>query len=142
MNRRFVRIVLSSSTLPLSTVHDYAETVLQKQISQIPGVAQVEVWGGKKFAVRVQVDPEAAAARGVSLDEVRSVIVKANSSAPVGTLAGPRQDLTLEATGQLERAADYRNLVVAWRNAAPVKLGEIARIVDGVENTKNAAWFQ
>ena len=85
-------MLLSSATLPLSTVHDYAETVLQKQISQMPGVAQVEIWGGQKFAVRVQVDPDAAAARGVSLDEVRSVIVKANSSAPVGTLAGPRQN--------------------------------------------------
>jgi HAE1 family hydrophobic/amphiphilic exporter-1 len=135
-----MRIYLSSATVPLSTVHDYAETVLQKQISQLPGVAQVEIYGGQKFAVRVQVDPDAAAARGVSLDEVRSVIVKANSSAPVGTLAGPRQNLTLEATGQLERAADYRNVVVAWRNNAPVKLGEIARIVDGVESTRNGAW--
>src|SRR5262245_33449525 len=135
-----MRIYLLSSTVPLSTVHDYAETVLQKQIAQVPGVGKVEVYGGQKFAVRVQVDPEAAAARGVSLDEVRSVIVKANSSAPVGTLAGPLQDLTLEATGQLERAADYRNVVVAWRNNAPVKLGEIARIVDGVETTREGAW--
>src|SRR5205814_4393426 len=81
-----MRIYLSSSTVTLSTVHDYAETVLQKQIAQLPGVGRVDVYGGQKFAVRVQVDPEAAAARGVSLDEVRSVIVKANSSAPVGTL--------------------------------------------------------
>ena len=135
-----MRFYLSSSSLPMSTVHDYAETVLQKQLSQIPGVAQVDIYGGQKRAVRVQVDPEAAAARGVSLDEVRNVIAKANSSAPVGALAGPRQNVTLEATGQLERAVDYRSLVVAWRNAAPVKLGEIARIVDSVENTRTGAW--
>ena len=136
-----LRLYASSATLPLSTIHDYAETVLVRQISQIPGVAQVVVYGGQKRAMRVQVDPAAAAARGVSLDEVRSVIVKANSSAPVGTLAGPRQNLTLEATGQLEHAADYRNVVVAWRNGAPVKLGEIARIADSVEDNKSAAFY-
>jgi HAE1 family hydrophobic/amphiphilic exporter-1 len=139
--RAMLWLALISPTVPLSTVHEFAETVMAKRISQTPGVAQVRFWGGQKFAVRVQVDPDAAAARGVSLDEVRSVIVKANSSAPVGALAGPRQDVTLEATGQLKRAADYRNLVVAWRNGAPVKLGEIARIIDSVENNKTSAWF-
>src|SRR5262245_54983890 len=130
-----------SATLPLSTVHEYADTVLAQQISQIPGVAQVVVYGAQKFAVRVQVDPVAAAARGVSFDDVRTSVSKANSSAPVGTLNGPRQSVILQATGQLEKAADYRSVVVAWRNGAPIKLNEIARVVDSVENDKIASWF-
>ena len=130
-----------SSTLPLSTVHEYADTVLGQQISQLPGVAQVLVYGAQKFAVRVQVDPEAAAARGLSLDDVRSAVARANSSVPVGTLTGPQQNVTLKASGQLEKAADYRSVVVAWRNGAPIKLDEIARVIDSVENDKVASWF-
>src|SRR5919109_422992 len=130
-----------SATQPLSTVHEYADTVLAQQISQIPGVAQVLVYGAQKFAVRVQVDPAAAAARGLSLEDVRSAVAKANSSTPVGTLSGPRQAVILQASGQLERAADYRSVVVAWRNGAPVKLNEIARVIDSVENDKIASWF-
>ncbi len=130
-----------SSTLPLSTVHEYADTVLGQQISQLPGVAQVLVYGAQKFAVRVQVDPEAAAARGLSLDDVRSAVARANSSVPVGTLTGPQQNVTLKASGQLEKAADYRSVVVAWRNGSPVKLDEIARVIDSVENDKVASWF-
>jgi hydrophobic/amphiphilic exporter-1 (mainly G- bacteria), HAE1 family len=130
-----------SATLPLSTVHEYADTVLAQQISQLPGVAQVLVYGAQKFAVRVQVDPEAAAARGLSLDDVRTAVSKANSSAPVGTLSGPSQQVTLKTSGQLERAEEYRSVVVAWRNGAPVKLYEIARVVDSVENDKIASWF-
>ena len=130
-----------SATLPLSTVHEYADTVLAQQISQLPGVAQVLVYGAQKFAVRVQVDPEAAAARGLSLDDVRTAVSKANSSVPTGTLTGPRQNIILEASGQLEKAADYRSVVVAWRNGAPIKLEEIARVIDSVENDKIASWF-
>jgi HAE1 family hydrophobic/amphiphilic exporter-1 len=130
-----------SPTLPLSTVHEYADTVLAQQISQIPGVAQVLVYGAQKFAVRVQVHPEAAAARGLSLDDVRIAVARANSSVPVGTLSGPKQNVTLQATGQIERAADYRSVVVAWRNGVPVKLDEIARVIDSVENDKIASWF-
>ncbi len=130
-----------SSTLPLSTVHEYADTVLAQQISQLPGVAQVLVYGAQKFAVRVQVDPEAAAARGVSFDDVRTAVARANSSVPVGTLTGPRQNVVLQASGQLDKAADYHSVVVAWRNGAPVKLNEIGRIIDSVENDKIASWF-
>ncbi|MBX6426617.1 MAG: multidrug efflux RND transporter permease subunit [Variibacter sp.] len=134
-------ISLVSDTLPLSKVNEYADTVLAQQISQIPGVAQVLIYGAQKFAVRVQVDPEAAAARGLSLDNIRDAVSKANSSAPVGTITGPRQNITLQATGQLERAEAYRDVVVAWRNGAPVKLNEVARVVDSVENDKIATWF-
>ncbi|MCZ7656679.1 MAG: efflux RND transporter permease subunit [Xanthobacteraceae bacterium] len=130
-----------SATQPLSTVHEYADTVLAQQISQIPGVAQVLVYGAQKFAVRVQVDPEAAAARGISLDDVRTAVARANSSVPVGTLTGAHQNVTLQATGQLERAEEYRSVVVAWRNGAPVKLDAIARVVDSVENDKIASWY-
>jgi HAE1 family hydrophobic/amphiphilic exporter-1 len=134
-------ISLVSSTLPLSTINEYADTVLAQQISQLTGVAQVLIYGAQKFAVRVQVDPEAAAARGLSLDDVRTAVSRANSSVPVGTITGPQQNVTLQATGQLERAADYRDVVVAWRNGVPIKLNEVARIIDSVENDKIATWF-
>jgi hydrophobic/amphiphilic exporter-1 (mainly G- bacteria), HAE1 family len=130
-----------SQDLPLSKVHEYADTVLAQQISQITGVAQVLVYGAQKFAVRVQVDPVAAAARGVSLDDVRNVVAKVNSNVPVGTLSGPQQSVTLQASPQLDRASAYRDVVVAWRNGAPVKLTEVARVVDSVENDKVASWF-
>ncbi len=132
---------LNSPTLPLSVVDEYGETTLSQQISQLPGVAQVLVYGAQKFAVRVQVDPVAAAARGISLDDVRSVVAKTNSSTPAGTLSGPQRDVTLRASGALEHAADYRSVVVAWRNGAPIKLDEIAHVVDSVENDKIATWF-
>jgi hydrophobic/amphiphilic exporter-1 (mainly G- bacteria), HAE1 family len=134
-------VSMRSDTLPLSAVDDYAETVLAPQISQMPGIAQVLVYGAQKFAVRVQVDPVEAAARNVSLDDVRNVVAKANSSSPVGTLQGGKQSLTLTATGAMPKAADYRDVTVAWRNGAPVKLNQIANVIDSVENDKVATWF-
>src|SRR3989304_2798160 len=136
-----VFISMRSATVPLSTLTGYAETVLAPSLSQLPGVAQVLVYGAQKFAVRVQVDPRAAAARNISLDEIRTVVAKTNSSAPVGTLQGPQQSLTLVATTAIHRAADYRDVVVAYRNGAPIKLSEVARVVDSVENTRIATWF-
>src|SRR4029078_8612440 len=129
-------VSLRSDTVPLSTVDDYAETVLAPQISQLPGVAQVLVYGAQKFAVRVQVDPVAAAARNISLEDVRSVVAKANSSTPVGVLTGPKQSVTLAASSAIPRASDYRDVVVAYRNGAPIKLNQIARVIDSVENDK------
>jgi hydrophobic/amphiphilic exporter-1 (mainly G- bacteria), HAE1 family len=134
-------ISMRSDTMPLSAVDDYAETLLAPQISQLPGVAQVLVYGAQKFAVRVQVDPVAAAARNISLDDIRNVVAKANSSAPVGTLQGKEQAVTLLATGAMLHAADYRDVVVAYRNGAPIKLSEVARVIDSVENDKVATWF-
>src|ERR1051325_11450371 len=134
-------ISLVSATLPLSTVDDYGEITLAQQISQLPGVAQVQVFGAQKFAVRVQVDPVAAASRGVSLDDVRNVVAKANSNTPVGTIAGLRQDTTLLATAAMRNAADYRDVVVAFRNGSPIKLTEIANVIDSVENDKIASAF-
>ena len=134
-------VSLRSDTLPLSTVDDYAETVLAPNISQMSGIAQVLVYGAQKFAVHVQVDPVAAAARNISLEDVRTVVANANSNAPVGTLQGQQQTVTLLATGAMRRAADYRDVVVAYRNGAPVKLNQIANVIDSVENDKIATWF-
>ena len=134
-------ISLRSDTVPLSTVDDYAETVLAPQISQLPGVAQVLVYGAQKFAVRVQVNPTEAASRNIALEDVRSVVAKANSSTPVGVLTGPKQSVTLAATSAMPHASDYRDVVVAYRNGAPIKLNQIARVIDSVENNKIATWF-
>src|SRR5664279_2725268 len=134
-------VSMRSDTMPLSAVDDYAETVLAPTLSQLPGVAQVLVYGAQKFAVRVQVNPAAAAARNISLDDIRSVVAKANSSTPVGVLEGQNESLTLLATGAIRNAADYRDVVVAYRNGAPIKLNEIARVIDSVESDKIATWF-
>src|SRR6187549_2710433 len=134
-------ISLNSPTFPMSTVDEYGQTVLAQQISQLPGVAQVLVYGSQKFAVRIQVDPVAAASRNISLDDIRSVVAKANSSAPVGTLQGKEQAVTLLASGAMRRASDYKNVVAAWRNGSPVRLSEIANVIDSVENDKVASWF-
>ena len=131
---------LASPTLPLSTTNDYAEQVFAQQISQIPGVAQVTIFGQQKFAVRIEADPDAAAARGLTLQDIRSAVSAANSATPVGTLRGQGQNVTLTASGQIEHAEGYRDIVIAWRNGAPVRLGEIAKVYDGVENDQIAAW--
>src|SRR5467141_3819576 len=132
---------LGSATLPLSTVNEYGDITIGQALSQIPGVAQAVIFGAQKFAIRVQADPEAAAARGLSLEDIRAAVSRANSSTPVGTLNGPKQDISLQASGQMDKAIDYRQIVVAWRNGSPVKLDEVARIYDSVENDKIATWF-
>jgi HAE1 family hydrophobic/amphiphilic exporter-1 len=134
-------VSLSSETLPLSTVNEYGDITIGQTLSQIPGVAQVLIYGTQKFAIRVQADPEAAAARGLSLEDIRAAVSRANSSTPVGTINGPKQDIALQASGQLDKAADYRQVVVAWRNGSPVKLEEVAKVYDSVENDKVATWF-
>ncbi len=134
-------ISLSSETLPLSAVNEYGDITVGQTLSQIPGVAQVLIYGTQKFAIRVQADPEAAAARGLSLEDIRAAVSRANSSTPVGTINGPKQDIALQASGQLDKAADYRQVVVAWRNGSPVKLEEVAKVYDSVENDKIATWF-
>ena len=134
-------VALSSATLPLSTVHEYGDIYIGQALSQISGVAQVQIYGSQKFAVRVQADPEAAAARGLSMEDIRTAVARANSTTPVGTLSGPSQNVTLQASGQLDKADLYREVVVAWRNGAPVKLDEVAKIYDSVENDKTATWF-
>src|SRR2546421_599087 len=134
-------VALRSATLPLSAVNEYGDITIGQALSQIQGVAQVVIFGTQKFAIRVQADPEAAAARGISLEDVRAAVSRANSSTPVGTLNGPKQDVALQASGQMDKAVDYRQVVVAWRNGSPVKLEEVARIYDSVENDKIASWL-
>jgi HAE1 family hydrophobic/amphiphilic exporter-1 len=136
-----VLLAVRSSTLPISVVDEYAESVLAQQITQLPGVSNVEVYGAQKYATRVQVDPSAAAARNISLDDIRRVLVSTNSNSPVGTLYGPSQNVTLVATNAMRKAEEYRNVIVAWRNGAPVKLEEIANVIDSVENNQVASWF-
>src|ERR671930_502975 len=134
-------ISLVSPTLPLSVVDEYGEITLAQQISQLAGVAQVLVFGAQKFAVRVQVDPVAAAARNISLDDIRTVVAKTNSNTPVGTLNGPKQSVTPTASGAMTKAEEYRKVIVAYRNGAPVYLDQVARVIDSVENDKIASWF-
>ncbi len=131
---------LASETLPLSVVNDYAERILAQQISQIQGIAQVQIFGQQKFAVRVRADPDAAAARGLTLTDIRNAVAAANSSTPVGDMAGTTRNTTLRATGQIEKAEGYGNIVVAWRNGSPVKLNEIAKVYNSVENIQTASW--
>ena len=133
-------IALKSNTMPLTQVDDYAEETFANQISQISGVSQVLVFGQQKFAVRVSVDPDKAAARGLTLDNVGNAVAAANSSTPVGALLGRRQNVTVDATGQIVHAKDYENLVVAWHNGSPVRLNEIANVYDSVLNKQIAAW--
>ncbi len=136
-----ILLALSSATLPLWQVHDYADTLLSPRISILPGVAQVSIYGAQKFAVRVRFDPDALAAKGIAVDEVRDALSRANSNSPLGTLDGPAQSFVLDASGPLARAELYKPLIVAWRNGAPVRLADIATIEDSVENDKVASWF-
>ena len=134
-------LVLTSPTMPLSAVDESAETIIAQSISTVNGVAQVQVWGGQKYAVRVQVDPQAMATRQIGIDEVEQTLTEGNVSLPTGTLWGPHQAVNVEATGQLFRAPDYAPLIVAYRNGSPVRLSDIGQVIDGVENDKTAAWF-
>jgi len=134
-------LVLTSPTMPLSTVDEYAETLVAQSISTVNGVAQVQVYGGQKYAVRVQVDPKAMATRQIGIDEVEQTLTEGNVSLPTGTLWGPHQAVNVEATGQLFTAPDYAPLIVAYRNGSPVRLSDIGHVLDGVENDKTAAWY-
>ncbi len=135
-------LALTSDTLPLSTVDEYAETFLAQRIATISGVAQVLVFGQQKYAVRVQVDPKALASRGVGINEVQSAVAQANANIATGTLYGKDRLFAIQATGQLFNAKAFEPVIVAYRNGNPVRLSEIGRAVDGVQNDKLAAWFK
>ena len=134
-------LAMSSPTLPLYTVDEYAETMLAQRISTISGVAQVQVFGSQKYAVRVQLDPRALATRGIGIDEVQKAIAQGNVNLPTGTLYGPHQAFNVQATGQLYDAAAYRPLIVAYRNGAPVRLEQLGRVIDSVQTDKVASWY-
>ena len=135
-------LALTSDTLPLSTVDEYAETFLAQRISTISGVAQVQVFGQQKYAVRVQLDPNALAARGIGINEVQQAVAQANVNLPTGTLYGKERMFAVQATGQLYDAAAFRPIIVAYRNGSPVRLGELGRVIDSVQTDKVAAWFK
>ncbi|HLK51474.1 MAG TPA: efflux RND transporter permease subunit [Bryobacteraceae bacterium] len=132
---------LYSATLPLSTIDEYAETMIAQRISTVSGVAQVQVYGAQKYAVRVQLNPDALASRRIGIDDVEAALQKHNVNLPTGTLWGANQLFTVHATGQLTSAASYRPIIVAYRNGAPVRLGELGRVLDSVQNDKAASWF-
>jgi HAE1 family hydrophobic/amphiphilic exporter-1 len=137
-----IYIALSSRTLPLSAVNEFADTFIAQRVSMISGVAQVLIYGSQKYAVRVQLDPKAMASRKIGIDEVNVAIQGGNVNLPTGTLYGDKQAFAIQAAGQLYKAADYRPLVVAYRNGAPVRLGELGRVIDSVENDKLAGWYK
>ncbi|MDZ8023997.1 MAG: efflux RND transporter permease subunit [Nostoc sp. DedQUE11] len=134
-------ISLNSSILPLSTVDKYAETLLAQRLSMVDGVAQVQVYGSQKYAVRIQLDPESLSAKGIGIDEVADAIANGNVNLPTGTLYGQQQNYTIQANGQLNDAANYRSLAVTYQNGAPVQLGELGQVLDSVENDKIASWY-
>jgi hydrophobic/amphiphilic exporter-1 (mainly G- bacteria), HAE1 family len=132
---------LSSAILPLSTVHEYADTLMAQRISMISGVAQVQIYGAQKYAVRVQVNPDALSSAGIGIDDVERSIAEDNVNLPTGTLYGKHQAITIQATGQLTQAEAYKPLIVAYRKGSPVYLEEVGRAIDSVENDKTAAWL-
>jgi len=134
-------LALTSPTLPLSELDEYGETMLAQRISTISGVAQVLVYGSQKYAVRVQMDPKALATTNIGIDEVANAVSNQNVNLPTGTLYGPHTAYTVQANGQLTQAKSYRNLIVAYRNGNPVRLDQLGRVIDSVENDKTAAWF-
>ncbi len=134
-------LALTSDTLPLSKVEDLADTALAQKISQLPGVGLVSISGGQKPAVRIQANPTALASYGLSLEDIRTALAAANVNQAKGVLDGPRQSFTIGANDQLSSSAQYNNVVVAYKNGAPVRLSDIATAVDSAENVKQAAWM-
>jgi hydrophobic/amphiphilic exporter-1 (mainly G- bacteria), HAE1 family len=134
-------LALSSQTMRLSDIDEYAETNVAQRVSMVSGVAQVQIFGAQKYAVRAQLDPRAMATRQIGIDEVENAILNANVNLPTGTLFGHSTAYTVQATGQLLDAAHYRPLIVAYRNGSPVRLAEIGHVFDSVENDKTASWF-
>ncbi|MBF0625574.1 MAG: efflux RND transporter permease subunit [Magnetococcales bacterium] len=134
-------LAVSSDTLPLTTVNEYADTALAQRLSMIDGVAQVVVYGAQQYAVRIKLDPTALAARAIGLDEVQDALASGNVTLPTGALFGRDRVVTLQSTGDLVRPEAFRDMIVAWRNGAPVRVRDIGRVVEAAENDKLAAWF-
>src|SRR5436853_3655065 len=131
---------LGSTTLPLYAVNEYAETMIAQRMSSVGGVSRVQVYGAQKYAVRIQVDPDRLAAHRIGIDEVQRAVQQSNVNLPTGRLRGPKQSFTVQSSGQLTEAAAYRPLIVEWRNGVPLRLEELANVVDSVEDNKTIAW--
>jgi HAE1 family hydrophobic/amphiphilic exporter-1 len=132
---------LSSATLPISTLSDYAETVLQQRVSTISGVAQVLFWGQQRYAVRVQIDPSKLVTRNISLEDVEKAIKAGNTNLPTGSLSGPHKETAIKTSGNLNGAAGYNEIIVAYRSSAPVRIKDLGRAIDSVEQDKVSTWF-
>src|SRR5262245_9906844 len=134
-------LVITSKTLPPWTLDEYAETRIAQRISMVSGVAQVQVLGSQKYAMHAQLDPHALASRQIGINEVEAALRNWNVNVPTGAIVGPHKAFTLQATGQLMNADQYRSMVVTYRNGAPVRLEQLGTILDGVEDQRTASWF-
>src|SRR5437588_2525845 len=134
-------LALTSETLPLYSLDEYAETRIAQRISTITGVAQVQVLGAQKYAVHVQMDPHALASHQIGLNEIETALKNWNVNLPTGSIIGPQRAFTLMASGQLMTAGEYKSVVVAYRAGSPVRLEELGTIIDSVEDDKTASWF-
>ncbi|TAL18154.1 efflux RND transporter permease subunit [bacterium] len=134
-------LALSSDTLPLPALNEYADTMIAQRVSTLPGVAQVQIYGSQKYAVRIKLDPKLLATKGIGIEEVASAVRLGNVNMPTGTLWGPDQALMIRATGQLEDAKGFRQLIVAYRGGSPVRLADLGEVYDSVQNDKVASWF-
>jgi HAE1 family hydrophobic/amphiphilic exporter-1 len=139
-NSPILIIMLTSETLPLSTLDNYAQVTLAQRISTVSGVAQVFVYGAQTYAVRIQLDPDALASRGLGIDQVSNAVAAGNVNLPTGTLYGRYREFTVVSTGQLNDASEYRRLIVAYRKGAPVRLDDLGDVLDSVQDDKLAAW--
>ena len=133
-------LAITSDSLPLDRVNDFADTLLAQKLSEVTGVGLVTIQGNQKPAVRVQVNPAAISALGLSLEDVRSILGQANVNAPKGSFEGPRQSFTIGSNDQIFSADAYKPIIVAYKNGAPIRLGDVAKILDSVENDQLAAW--
>jgi len=134
-------IALTGPALPMYSLDEYGETLMAQRISMVSGVAQVQVYGSQKYAVRIWLNPTALASRGLGINEVADAVANGNVNLPSGILYGPYKAVTVEASGQLNDAAAYKPLIITYRNGSPVRLGDLGKVVDSVENNKTAAWY-
>jgi HAE1 family hydrophobic/amphiphilic exporter-1 len=140
-SRAILYFALRSRTLPLPQLNEYAETFLAQRLSTVPGVAQVQVYGSQKYAVRIQLDPQQLTARRIGIDEVARAVENGSVNLPTGILWGTDKAYAVESQGQLDNAADFGALTVAYRDGAPVRLRDLGRVVDSIQDTKRASWF-
>jgi HAE1 family hydrophobic/amphiphilic exporter-1 len=138
-DQSIILLVLRSPTLPLSMIDEYAQQTIAQRLSMVDGVAQVDVFGSQKYAVRIDLDPRELASRGIGIDQVANAVTNANSNVPTGTIYGDKT-FVVQTNGQLMRAAGYASTIVTYRNGNPVRLDEVAHVFDGVENDKSGAW--
>src|SRR5688572_3611439 len=135
-----VTLAVTSATMPLPEVHDLVDTRIAQKLAQLPGVGMVSLAGGQRPAVRVQVDPSELASRGLNFSDVRSAITTASVNQPKGSFDGPVRSILMDANDQLRSVEEFRNLIIQWRDGAPLRLGDIARIENAAEDRRLAAW--